>query len=390
MEKPKRGRANWDHVKGNSPRKQASEILNKIGVKGVELKLMHVCGTHQDTLVRNGLIQPLHEVGIELVEGPGCPVCVTTTREMEEALVLARNGISICAFGDMTRAPAHTGSLLSAKSEGSDVRVVYSIEDALSHARKNPDKKVVFLGVGFETTVPSTAAILASEPPGNFSVLSFHRLTPPAVIAIAELGKVEVRGLVDPGHVCTITGTGPWEAISTKYGIPQVIAGFEPLDLLMGVFMLVKQIEEGRSQVEIEYTRAVTKEGNVKALSLMERVFDVVDVPWRGFPSIKYSGLAIKPAFDSWNARKIHQDILQELEGQDFPDPEGCQCGSVIRGELSPEECPLFGRACTPSTPVGPCMVSVEGGCAIAYKYGGLEMSPIKSSNGKSTGGHGA
>ncbi len=333
------------------------------------LILMHVCGTHQDTLVRHGLNSLLAGMEIDVREGPGCPVCVTTTREIEEALALARAGKIIATYGDMLRTPGETGSLETIRNEGLDVDVVFSVDDALRLA-KEKDEDVVFLGVGFETTMPSTAATLAHAPPDNFSVLNIHRYTPPAVVGIAELGKVELDGLILPGHVCTITGKGPWEPVSFQAGIPQVIAGFEPIDMLVAIYMLLSQVAESRAEVEIQYKRTVRPDGNPKALEIMDQVFQPVDREWRGFPSLAKSGAEIRKNYEDWDARKAHPDILAPLADRTFRDPKGCRCGEVIRGELHSWECPLFGRMCAPDNPVGPCMVSVEGACAIEYKYG--------------------
>ncbi len=351
-------------------RKIRDEIRSLRGEIGENLIFMHVCGTHQDTLVRFGLDDVLMGIGIDVREGPGCPVCVTTTREIEMAKHLARRGATIAVYGDMLRAPGADGSLQDVRAEGGDVRVVYSAIDALRMARENPDRDVVFFGVGFETTAPATAAVLLSDPPDNFSVLCIHRYTPPAVRGVAELGRVMLNGMVLPGHVSTITGIGPWLFVAEEYRMPAVIAGFEPLDLLMGILMLMRQVRDGRAEVEIEYSRVVRPEGNVKAQEAMREVFEPKDVEWRGFPVIPGSGMGIRRAFEDHDAEKRYEDYLAELEGKEFPDPPGCRCGEVIRGEMHSWECPLFGKVCTPESPVGPCMVSVEGACAIEYKYG--------------------
>ncbi|MGC9138229.1 MAG: hydrogenase formation protein HypD [Thermoplasmata archaeon] len=354
-------------------REIASGIIRWLRERSLNIRIMHVCGTHQDTLVRNGLDEIFFSMGIDIREGPGCPVCVTTTREIEYARLLARKGKTVAVFGDMLRAPGERGSLETEKSRGADVIVVYSIEDALNHARSHPEKEVVFLGVGFETTMPSTAVTLMKNPPDNFHVLSMHRLTPPAVKGIAELGNVMLDGIILPGHVSAIIGSIPWEFISENYGIPQVVAGFEPLDLLMGAYMIVRQMEEGRSIVEIEYTRVVKREGNLRAKRLMDEVFMPVDMEWRGFPVLEKSGMKIREKYSMYDAELVYEDILSELKEREFRDPPGCRCGELIRGEIYPWDCPLFGKVCRPENPVGPCMVSTEGACAIEYKYGKLK-----------------
>ncbi len=359
-------------------RERADRILSGIrkGVENVgrELKFMHVCGTHQDTLVRYGLDVLLENVGVRVIQGPGCPVCVTTTGEIEEALALARAGVTVAIYGDMLKVPGASGSLLRVRGEGGDVRVVYSVEDALKIARDDSSKEVVFMGVGFETTAPTTAATILSEPPENFSVVSCHRTVPEALRFIAESGEVKLDGVIEPGHVSVIIGTRPYRFLSEEYRLPQVVAGFEPLDLLSGVYMLVRQVVEGRAEVENEYTRAVREEGNVIAQEMMKEVFRPVDVKWRGFPTIPSSGLEIKDGYEMWNGRKKYEDILEPVREREYPDPPGCRCGDVLRGVLEPHECPLFAKICRPDNPVGPCMVSFEGGCAIEYKYGRWKM----------------
>ena len=343
----------------------ARDIIKRLKAMELELRIMHVCGTHQDTIVRYGLDYLLKDCGIEVRQGPGCPVCVTTGLEFEKALRLAREGVIVTAFGDVYRVPSSTGSLASLRGEGFDTRIVYSIEDAVSLA-KNTTKEVVFMGVGFETTAPTTASVLINEPPENFSVLSCHRYVPPALKALLEMG-MEIDGLIEPGHVSTIIGVEPYEELSSEYNMPQVIAGFEPLDMLIAIYMLALQIQRGEAKVENEYERVVKREGNVKAKKLMAEVFEPVDVRWRGFPSIPSSGMSIKKKFEDWDASKKFEDILGDVA--DPGEPEGCICGEVLKGIANPRECPLFARVCTPDHPVGPCMVSVEGMCHIEYKY---------------------
>ena len=347
----------------------AEDIISQIKKAHVQLKFMHVCGTHQDTLVKHGLDALLHQCGISIGQGPGCPVCVTTPKEIEEIVLLARNGKIIATFGDMTRVPGEQYSLQQMKTEGYDVRTVYSIEDAVLLAEKHKEKEVVFMGVGFETTAPTTASVLLRDPPLNFSVLCCHRMIPPALGAILEMGELKIDGFIEPGHVSTIIGMKPYEFLSKKYHVPQVIAGFEPLDVLMAAWMLVRQVQQGKSQVENEYTRVVKPDGNRKAQQMMTAVFEPVDVKWRGFPVIRGSGFSIRKKFERYDARKKYEDELRVLWEKEFPDPVGCRCGEVLRGVISSKQGPLFGREGTPSFPVGPCMVSVEGSCHIEYQF---------------------
>lgn len=347
----------------------ADDIIDQLTRAHVHLRFMHVCGTHQDTLVKHGLDVLLQGCGVEIGQGPGCPVCVTTPKEIEEVLLLAKLGKTIATFGDMIRVPGATSSLQQMKAEGCDVRTVYSIEDALLIAESNKEKEVVFMAVGFETTAPTTASVLLNKPPMNFSVLCCHRLIPPALQAILEMGELKIDGFIEPGHVSTIIGTKPYEFISEDYKVPQVIAGFEPLDLLMGVWMLVRQIQQGSAVVENEYVRAVKPEGNRKAQQVLKDVFESVDVKWRGFPVIPDSGLMLRRNYATYDARLKYEDELQKISDQEFAEPVGCLCGEVLRGLISSTQCPLFGRECTPENPVGPCMVSSEGNCHIQYRY---------------------
>jgi len=350
-------------------KKLADDIVSRIKKLDVNLKFMHVCGTHQDTLVKHGLDALLKKCGIEIGQGPGCPVCVTTQKEIEEMLLLAKKGNIVTTFGDMMRVPGEKHSLQSMRAEGFDVRTVYGIEDAVYIAEKNKNKDVVFMAVGFETTAPTTASVLLKNPPSNFSVLSCHRLIPPALKAILDMGEIKIDGLIQPGHVSTIIGTKPYEFISKDYKVPQVVAGFEPLDLLMGVWMLVEQIQHGTATVNNEYIRAVNEDGNVKAKKAIDEVFEPVNKKWRGFPVISQSGLDLRKQFKIYDARKKYDNELEDLKNKEFKEPNGCKCGELLRGLLSPKDCPLFGTRCRPDSPVGPCMVSIEGSCNIEYRY---------------------
>ncbi len=344
-------------------------IIGKLKALEVELRVMHVCGTHQDTLVRYGLEPMLREAGVDIRQGPGCPVCVTTTREIEECLALSRAGKRIAAFGDMMRVPAPSGSLFDMKANGADVRMVYSAEDAVKLARAD-GKETVFMGVGFETTTPGVALAVRACPPDNFSVLSCHRTVPPVLKALIQMGEVRLDGLIEPGHVSTIIGIEPYRFLSEKHRIPQVVAGFEPLDLIMAIYMLARQKKEGRAEVENEYFRVVRPEGNVRAIELLQRTFEPCDVEWRGFPVIPGSGLKFRPEFEKYDARQKYADVLAPTRNRRFPEPKGCLCGEVLRGIRDPQKCPLFGRKCKPESPIGPCMVSSEGSCNILYRYG--------------------
>lgn len=354
-------------------REMAASIFRKIGEMDLRIRLMHVCGTHQDTLVRYGLEEKLRDVGVEIRQGPGCPVCVTTPKEIEEALVLAEKGKKIVVFGDMLKVPGASGSLAHARTKGGDVQIAYGVDDAVKMAAET-DKDVVFMAVGFETTIPSIAMAIKrlhdQETTQNFSIISCHRIVPPALKTLIELGEVKLHGLIEPGHVSTIIGAAPYEFLSEKHNVPQVIAGFEPIDLLMGIYMLGRQIQKGEAKVEIEYTRSVKYEGNPKAVAVIDEVFEPFDVKWRGFPEIPQSGLRLKREYEDYDARKLFSDELAGIAHMEFPEPKGCRCGDVLRGVIYSDECPLFGKTCTPENPVGPCMVSAEGSCNILLKYG--------------------
>jgi len=310
----------------------------------------------------------LQGAGIEVRAGPGCPVCVTTVKEIEEAILLARKGKVVATFGDMFRVPGERQSLADVKAEGFDVRMVYSITDCVAIAEKT-GKDVVFFSIGFETTAPTPASVILNNPPENFSILSAHRLIPPAMEALIKMGEMKIDGFINPGHVSTIIGAGAYEFLSTRYKMPQVIAGFEPLDVLVAAYMLAMQIRKGEARVENEYARVVKPEGNEKAQRIMEAVFEPFDMGWRGFSVIPSSGLRLREEFATYDARKRYEDELSELCNE-YKEPEGCRCGEILRGLVYPEDCPLFGKVCTPQHPIGPCMVSMEGCCNILFRYG--------------------
>jgi hydrogenase expression/formation protein HypD len=361
----------------------ARRILRGIRDLGVRATIMHVCGTHQDTIMRFGLDALLRECGIRIISGPGCPVCVTTQREYEEAGLLMERGKIIATFGDAAKVRGPRGSLLDRRAEGGDIRIVYGIRDAAEISRRLK-REVVFLAIGFETTAPGTASLLLSDPPEGFSILCCHRYIPPVLDALLGMGEIGIQGFIQPGHVSTIIGVKPYECISSKYGIPQVIAGFEPLDVLAAVYMLAKQIRDGRAEVENEYTRAVRYEGNPRALEAMERVFEPIDVPWRGFPIVPRSGMALRRGFEAYDARKVYEDELSDMAGAEISEDPNCRCGEVLRGVAEPSDCPLFGRACTPAHPRGPCMVSIEGACFISYRYGSHQPRKAEIGGGAS------
>ncbi|KYC53036.1 MAG: Hydrogenase formation hypA family protein [Candidatus Methanofastidiosum methylothiophilum] len=346
-------------------RKTSDIIIKKINDIAIGLgnqKICHVCGTHEHVITHYG-IRALLPKNIEVVSGPGCPVCVTTQGEIEAAVKVAEEGAIVTTFGDMIRVPSKR-SLSDAKASGLDVRIVYSIHDSINLAINNPNKKIVHFAIGFETTCPTTAVAVLNSP-DNFYVLSAHRVVPPAMDLLLSSGKINLAGFLDPGHVSTIIGTKPYENISNKFKVPQVICGFEPNDILMGIYMLLKQIHEKRAEVENEYVRGVRVEGNVKAQKLIEKVFEPCNIRWRGFPIIEESGLSLKKEFSNKDAYKEF-----DIEIEDIPEEKGCSCPEILRAEKNPNECPLFGKLCTPQNPKGPCMVSREGACYISFKYG--------------------
>ena len=339
------------------------EIVKRIENISRPVKIMHVCGSHEHTIMQNG-IRSLIPEEVEVVAGPGCPVCCVPSREVDECLQLARQGVTITTFGDMLRVPGATGTLADAKADGADVRVVYGVSNAVEIAEK-VNNEVAFMAAGFETTAPTTASEIVSGPPENFSVLSCHRLIPPALKFLIESGEVNLNALIEPGHVSTIIGTHPYEIFSQQYGIPQVVAGFNPFDVLIAIYLILKQIKEGKAEVQNEYKRAVKEVGNLKAQQLMNEVFHVKSREWRGFPEIPDSFYEIRNEYSNFNARvkfDVHVEKTQDVV-------TGCICGPILRGVSRPEECKLFRKECNPVNPIGACMVSKEGTCNIAYRY---------------------
>jgi hydrogenase expression/formation protein HypD len=329
--------------------------------------LMEVCGGQTHAIVRFGLDAMLPP-DLTLIHGPGCPVCVTPVALIDQALAIAeRPGVSFCSFGDMLRVPGSSEDLFSVKSRGADVRVVYSPLDALALARERPDREVVFFAVGFETTAPANAlaaAQAAEEGLQNFSLLVSHVRVPPALEAILASPRRRVDGFLAAGHVCAVMGTEEYQPLVEKHRVPIVVTGFEPLDLLQGILMAVRQLEEGRAEVENQYARLVRPGGNRPAQALIRRVFQVEDRDWRGIGGIPDSGFGLRPEFAAFDAAKRYG--VSHVGGQESPD---CQSGLVLQGLLKPRECPAFGTSCTPDHPLGATMVSSEGACAAYYRY---------------------
>ena len=334
-----------------------------------EYRLMEFCGGHTHAISRYGLADLLPP-SVRMIHGPGCPVCVLPIGRIDQAIRLAREqGAILCTYGDCLRVPASERlSLLKAKALGAKVRMVYSTQDALKIARDNPERQVVFLAIGFETTTPPTAVAVkqaAAEGLSNFSILCNHVLTPAAMHAILA-GGVDIDGFVGPAHVSTVIGYAPYEVFATDYQKPVVIAGFEPLDVMQAILMLIRQINDGRAEVENEFTRAVTREGNAKAQGLVNEVFELREsFEWRGLGTVPSSALKLRPAYASFDA-----ELRFDVPYVAVADNKACECAAILRGQKRPQECAIFGTVCTPDNPVGSCMVSSEGACAAHYTYG--------------------
>jgi hydrogenase expression/formation protein HypD len=330
--------------------------------------LMEVCGGQTHSIVRYGIDRLLPDE-IELVHGPGCPVCVTALETIDKAhAIAARPEVIFTSFGDMLRVPGSHGDLLSLRGRGADVRVVYAPIDAVEIARQNPDKRVVFFGIGFETTAPANALALAqARRTGvrNFSMLASHVLVPPAIAAILQAPGNRVQAFLGPGHVCAVVGTRQYEALAARYRVPIVITGFEPVDLLEGILMCVRQLEAGQAAVENQYARTVAPDGNRAARALIAEVFEVTDRKWRGIGAIPKSGYRISAEYRDFDAERLFA-----VEDIDTVEPAACMSGLVLRGLKKPSDCPAFGTTCTPRTPLGATMVSAEGACAAYFQYG--------------------
>jgi len=337
---------------------------------------MEFCGGHTHAISRYG-IADLLPPNVRMIHGPGCPVCVLPIGRIDLAIRLALDrGVMLCTYGDTMRVPASDSlSLIKAKARGADIRMVYSAHDALKLAEQHPDREVVFLAIGFETTTPPTALVLRdaqARAVGNFSVLCCHVLTPSAITHILEsaevrtLGTVPIDGFVGPAHVSIVIGSEPYEHFAQEYRKPVVITGFEPLDVMQGILMLVRQINQDRAEVENEFSRAVTREGNLAAQNLVSQIFELREsFEWRGLGEVPYSALKIRPTYAQWDA-----EVKFDLKYQSVPDHKQCECGAILRGVKRPQDCKLFGTVCTPESPMGSCMVSNEGACAAHYSYG--------------------
>jgi hydrogenase expression/formation protein HypD len=346
----------------------ANEILALVQ-PGRHYKFMEVCGGHTHSIYKYG-VDDLLPANVELVHGPGCPVCVIPMGRVDDGIAVARQpDVIFTCFGDMMRVPGSQGTLLDAKARGADVRMVYSPLDALRIARQNPEREVVFFAIGFETTAPSTALTLKrarSEGLQNFSVMCSHVTIVPPVRALLESPDLRLDGFIGPGHVSTIVGARPFQFIPADYGKPVVIAGFEPLDILQAIVMILRQLENGRREVENQYRRVVPWEGNLKALEVMAEVFELrPHFEWRGLGFISHSGLRLSDAYAELDAERRFS-----VPGVRVADPKACQCGEVLKGVIKPWECKVFGTGCTPERPIGTCMVSSEGACAAYYNFG--------------------
>ncbi|MEQ3550063.1 hydrogenase formation protein HypD [Pseudonocardia nematodicida] len=347
---------------------------------GRDYQFMEICGGHTHTIYKHGLEDYLPEQ-VRLVHGPGCPVCVIPMGRVDDAISLAaHDDVIMTSFGDMMRVPGGQGSFLDAKAAGSDIRMVYSPLDALKVARRNPDKRVVFLAIGFETTTPSTAMTVlraAAEGLDNFSIFCNHVLVEPAIQAILDSPDQRLDGFVGPGHVSTVIGCAPYTWIPRDYGRPIVVSGFEPLDILASVHRLLLQLREGRCEVENQYTRVVPWDGNPTALSVIDKVMEPRETfEWRGLGWIPHSALRVRDAYAAFDA-----ETVIGIPGDRVEDPKACQCGEVLRGVLRPWECKVFGTACTPETPIGTCMVSSEGACAAYYNFGRFSRERVREAS---------
>ncbi|MBC7320664.1 hydrogenase formation protein HypD [bacterium] len=358
---------NLDYNDTQLSKKILSEIKEVSSSLG-DITIMEFCGTHTHSIFRFG-IRDLLPQNITMLSGPGCPVCVTDNRDIDYSLALAEMPDTIITtFGDMIKVPGSSKSLQDIKAEGKDIRIVYSCMSALEIAEQNPKKNVIFLGVGFETTAPTVAgAIIEAERKGidNFFVYSMHKLTPPAMRSILELGEVKLNGILGPGHVSTVIGSEAWKFLPDDYKIPIAIAGFDIIDILLGIRALLEMIRDKNPRVMNTYLRAVKPEGNKLAQDMMYEVFEVADSYWRGLGKLPESGLRIKEKYKDFDASKQFPINISEANEHRL-----CRCGEVIRGVISPLECPLFDEVCSPSNPVGPCMVSSEGTCSAYYLYG--------------------
>lgn len=347
--------------------KELADAVKREMPSGRRVKIMHVCGSHEHSVQRWGIRSMLPD-GLEIFAGPGCPVCICPAFEAGEAISLAKKGITVATYGDMLRVPTPYGTLAGANAAGADVRVVYGPMDAVRLALDNPDKEVVFFSVGFETTAAPAAAIICDGGlPVNFSMLTSHRLTPPAMELLLGIGDVHIDGFIAPGHVSVIIGANAWKIFPTAYQMPVVVAGFEPESLLAGLLLAVRQIRKGQARLENTYPQVVRDEGNQAALEAVRECFDVVPAWWRGIGRVPRSGLALKRHFSAIDARRRF-GVAAMPDRQELP--PGCSCHLVMLGKIYPPQCPLFNLKCSPGTPYGPCMVSQEGTCLIWSRFG--------------------
>jgi hydrogenase expression/formation protein HypD len=358
-----------DEYRSGELAQRLAEQIRQLVTPGRQYKLMEVCGGHTHAIYKHG-VEDLLPPEIELVHGPGCPVCVIPMGRQDDAIAIAeRKEVIFTTFGDMLRVPATRGSLLDAKARGADVRMVYSPLDALRIARENPDREVVFFAIGFETTTPSTALTLLrarGEGIRNFFVFANHVMIIPGIRAILDSPDLRLDGFIGPGHVSTVIGIKPYRFITRDYRKPVVVSGFEPLDILQGVYMVLRQLADGRSEVENQYTRVVRDDGNPAALAAIAETMELrTTFEWRGLGFISQSALKLRPSFADWDA-----ELRYEVPGVRVADPKACQCGEVLKGVIKPWQCKVFGTACTPDQPIGTCMVSSEGACAAYYNYG--------------------
>ena len=349
--------------------KQMLDELNDLAAKiGRPLKLMEVCGTHTVEIFRHG-IRSIIPSSLSLLSGPGCPVCVTSIHDVDAAIWLAKQpGAVLVTFGDMMRVPGGKQSLMEARSEGADVRVMYSPLDALKLAKQEPQKQVIFFATGFETTSPLIAGtVFAASKEGmqNFTVFSSHKTVPLAIKALLDSPDVKVDGFILPGHVSTMIGLAPYAFIADDYKKPSVVTGFEAEEIILGILAIVRQLAKGEAKVENAYPSVVRPEGNPRAMQLLNDVFEPSDTYWRGIGTLPGTGLKLRPQYRAFDA-----EVRFKPQTTGIPEPELCSCGDILRGVKVPTECALFGTGCTPDAPVGPCMVSTEGSCAAYYKYG--------------------
>ena len=347
----------------------AASIHRRCAAIGRRLKVMNVCGSHEHAIAEWALRDLLPEA-LELIPGPGCPVCVCAEHDIGEAIEIAKQGVTVLSFGDMLRVRTRYGSLMDARSEGADIRIIYSPDDAVEAARTEPDREFVFFAVGFETTAAPVAALFAGHVPANFSVLTALKLTAPAVEALVLGGRDDnaLDGLLAPGHVAVIVGAQDWERFPGMYGLPVAVAGFEPVDVLAALEMIIRMLEQGQAGLANEYARYVKHEGNTAARKLMQNVFRVAPAFWRAVGRVENSGLFLTDAHRSYDARVRYGVSLEETAGQDIP--QGCLCHKVVLGQAYPSQCALFEKKCTMMDPYGPCMVSEEGACHIWSRFG--------------------